>query len=678
MKSKYFFSFIFLYLLFWNQILANGTRQVIPLLSDWTFVEGYEAVKKPGTPVNIPHTWNLTDAGVGKLNYYRGLGIYRRKIDFNNYKGKRVFIRFEGVNSKAEVYLNNRLVGTHEGGYTAFAFELTSFIEPNKENELTVKANNSYDGNIPPLIGDFNFYGGIHRPVSLVVTSANCIDILDYASPGVYLIQKSVTHQSAEVDVKTKLSIQEWSNDLSLAIKVLDHNGQVVIEKSQAISKNQLKELTIPVRMHEPTLWNGKINPYLYQVEVALKKGKETIDLVVQPLGLRFFQVDKENGFFLNGNYLDLYGACRHEDVFGKGSALTQEDHELDMALINELGATTIRLTHYPHSSYFYELLDQNGIVTWTEIPLVGPGGYAWQGFTKTPQFFTNAKNVLLEMIRQNYNHPSIFFWGLYNELKMEGDSPVELIKELNKILKEEDPYRLSVAATFVEDKELNNITDLIAWNKYYGWYGGDPSMIGIWADKAHKEYPKQAISVSEYGAGASIQHHEEVLVAPTPTGKWHPEGWQAFFHEEHWKALAKRPFVWSKHIWLLHDFSASHRTEGDRDGINDKGLVTYDRQVKKDAFYFYKANWNKQPMIYLTSKRFAQRKNEVTEVKVYSNTEKVTLEVNGKLIGVKEPDEFQMAVFKEVNLQKGKNIIKVIGVKEEITIEDVGQWFYH
>jgi len=676
MNYKFSIYFTLLYFFLFLDLCAEQGRKQIPLDNGWTFVYGYETIKQKGDLISLPHTWNVKDAGVGVLNYYRGVGIYRKKLSLSNYNSKRIFIRFEGVNSKAEVFVNEKVVGTHEGGYTAFAFEITDFVDFSKENELMVKVMNSYDPNIPPLVGDFNFYGGIHRPVSMIITESNCIEILDYASAGVYLIQQSVTEKEADLVVKTKLSIKEWTKDLKIFLTIKDRENRVVIKHNQSISKDQIKEISIPLKMIEPKLWNGKTDPYLYKVDIELKQSELLLDKIEQPLGLRFFEIDKENGFFLNGKYLDLYGACRHEDIFGRGSALTKLDHEKDMELIKELGATTIRLTHYPHSSYFYDLLDENGIVTWTEIPLVGPGGYAWQGYTKSHKFHENSKNALIEMVRQNFNHPSIFFWGLYNELKLEGDSPVSLIQELNELLKVEDPTRRSVAATFVEDKELNDITDLIAWNKYYGWYGGDPSMIGSWADVTHKAYPNQPISVSEYGAGASVQHHEEGYQAPSPTGRWHPEGWQAYFHEQHWKALKERPFIWSKHIWLLHDFSASHRTEGDQNGINDKGLVTYDRSTKKDAFYFYKVNWNPEPLIHLLNKRFVSRTSDKTDIKVYSNTEIVKLEVNGVLIDELVPDDVKVAVFKEVLLNRGKNMIKVLGKKDGQDYEDSVEWF--
>lgn len=429
------------------------------------------------------------------------------------------------------------------------------------------------------------------------------------------------------------------------------------------------------MQVESPRLWNGKADPYLYQVKSQLLSNGRVVDEISQTVGFRFFHVDAGKGFFLNGEYLDLRGLCRHEDVSGKRSALTREDHELDMELINEIGATSLRLTHYPHSGYFYDLCDRNGIVLWTEIPLVGPGGYSWTGYVNNPSLHSHAKQVLTELIRQNYNHPSICFWGLFNEIKLDFDDPVPLMTELGKLAKTEDPSRLTTCATFLDSDHYNEVSDLIAWNKYFGWYGGSPNEMGEWADKMHSHLPRKPIGISEYGAGASIFQHEEEMKAPNPSGRWHPEGWQAYYHEENWRELSKRPFICGKYIWVMADFGSTIRSEGDTLGMNDKGIITYVRKTKKDAFFFYKANWNNDPMVYLADRRHTIRKSKSTTIKCYSNLPEVELFVNGKSFGISKPDEVKIAKWANAELNSGKNRIEVKAKNGEKVLTDFCEW---
>jgi beta-galactosidase len=342
---------------------------------------------------------------------------------------------------------------------------------------------------------------------------------------------------------------------------------------------------------------------------------------------------------------------------------------------LKEIGANSIRLSHYPQAPYFMDLLDENGIVTWTEIPFVGPGGYADVGFINQPTFRENGKQQLIEMIRQNFNRPSICFWGLFNELKPDGDNPVEFLNELNTIVKLEDPTRLTTAASCVDENELNEISDLICWNKYFGWYGDDVKQIGKWADETHKNHPDFKIGISEYGAGGSIYQHEEKLKQPVPGSKWHQEAWQAFFHEQNWKELSIRSYIWGTFIWNLFDFGASHRSEGDRSGKNDKGLVTFDRKTKKDAFYFYKANWNLEPMLYIADRRYVDRSSRTTILKGYSNLKEVELFINGSSFGKRKPNEYHIIYWENVNLQSGKNHIEIKGENGKHILYDSCEW---
>jgi beta-galactosidase len=352
--------------------------------------------------------------------------------------------------------------------------------------------------------------------------------------------------------------------------------------------------------------------------------------------------------------------------------------HEEDAAIMAEMGTNAVRLAHYPQASYFYELMDKYGIITWAEIPLIGPGGYQDQGYINQTSFRENGKEQLKELIRQHYNHPSICFWGLFNELKTIGDNPTEYIQELNRLAHEEDPTRLTTSASFLSyDDKINQVTDLIAWNQYFGWYGGSPSDMGKWLDKNHKANPGYKIAISEYGAGASVYHQQDSVKPGIASGWWHPENYQTYYHIENWKALAERPFVWGSFIWNLFDFGAAHRTEGDRPGINDKGLVTFDRKIKKDAFYFYKANWNKEePFVYISNRRHRDRSSAITDITVFSNLPEVELFVNGISLGKQKPDAYATFRWESVSLQKGENNIEARASKQKDRRKDLVSWY--
>ena len=656
----------------------NG-RETIPFNANWQFYFAYnfeQGIKKE--TVNLPHTWNANEVLEGVAEYKRSSAIYENKLNVpEEWSAKRLFLYFEGANSVATVFVNNKAVAEHKGGYTGFAVEITDYVKPGN-NSIAVQVSNAYRLDVIPLHGDFNIYGGLHRPVSLIVTEKNCINPLDYGSSGVYLTQKAVSEKSADLEILTKLSLSDAKN-LSLKTTLFDQSGKEIRSITHPVNvggtADAVAEFKTQMRIQSPHLWNGKADPYLYRVAVDLVQDGKVIDHISQPLGFRYYSVDPDKGFFLNGKYLDLYGAGRHEDWSGKGSALTDADHDQDMKLMKELGATAARLTHYPHSKHFYDLCDQNGIVLWSEIPFVGPGGYTGTGYVKDPQLEENTKKMLKELIRQNYNHPSVCFWGLFNELKLNYDDPQPFIKELNKLAKTEDPGRLTTLASNLGAANFIDLTDLMGWNQYFGWYGGSFDQVAKWADQTHKALPGKPISISEYGAGASPFKHTEDLIAPEAKGRFHPEEWQTAFHEKHWEELKKRPYIWGKFIWVLADFGSAIRTEGDNNGINDKGLVTYDRKTKKDAFYFYKANWNPEPMVYITSRRNTTRTKAVTPVKIFSNLPDAELWINGKSMGKKKKDAMNTMIWENVKLNKGKNEVLVKGKSANRTIADTCIW---
>ena len=546
-------------------------------------------------------------------------------------------------------------------------------MEYGKENSILVRVNNGEQLDIMPLVGDFNFYGGIYRDVHLLITDETCISPLDYASPGVRLIQDSVSHRYAKVRAIVDLSNGSSGNqEVELNVRLLD--GQRVVKegtKNVNLSGNEVMQQELTFEIDQPHLWNGRQDPFLYQAEVTLFRNGQMVDRVTQPLGLRFYRIDPDKGFFLNGKHLPLQGVCRHQDRSEGGNALRPQHHEEDVALMLEMGVNAVRLAHYPQATYFYDLMDKNGIIVWAEIPFVGPGGYNDKGFVDLPAFRANGKEQLKELIRQHYNHPSICVWGLFNELTELGDNPVEYIKELNVLAHQEDTTRPTTSASN-QMGDLNFITDAIAWNRYDGWYGGTPADLGKWLDRMHKDHPEICIAISEYGAGASIYHQQDSLVKTVPTSWWHPENWQTYYHIENWKTISSRPYVWGSFVWNMFDFGAAHRTEGDRPGINDKGLVTFDRKVRKDAFYFYKANWNREePMLYLTGKRNTVRTQRLQTITAFTNLSGAELFVNGKSYGKAIPDSYAILEWKNVELEPDENEIKVVSTNKKLPLSD-------
>lgn len=663
---------VVLFMLYGMSMFAQ--RQDILLNNDWNFRFSHQVQKGTEVRVDLPHTWNAQDALSGKIDYKRGIGNYEKNLFIRpEWKGKRLFIRFEGVNNIADVFINRRHIGEHRGGYGAFIFEITGKVEYGKENSILVRVNNGEQLDIMPLVGDFNFYGGIYRDVHLLITDETCISPLDYASPGVRLIQDSVSHRYAKVRAIVDLSNGSSGNqEVELNVRLLD--GQRVVKegtKNVNLSGNEVMQQELTFEIDQPHLWNGRQDPFLYQAEVTLFRNGQMVDRVTQPLGLRFYRIDPDKGFFLNGKHLPLQGVCRHQDRSEVGNALRPQHHEEDVALMLEMGVNAVRLAHYPQATYFYDLMDKNGIIVWAEIPFVGPGGYNDKGFVDLPAFRANGKEQLKELIRQHYNHPSICVWGLFNELTELGDNPVEYIKELNVLAHQEDTTRPTTSASN-QMGDLNFITDAIAWNRYDGWYGGTPADLGKWLDRMHKDHPKICIAISEYGAGASIYHQQDSLVKTVPTSWWHPENWQTYYHIENWKTISSRPYVWGSFVWNMFDFGAAHRTEGDRPGINDKGLVTFDRKVRKDAFYFYKANWNREePMLYLTGKRNTVRTQRLQTITAFTNLSGAELFVNGKSYGKTTPDSYAILEWKNVELQPGENEIKVVSTNKKLPLSD-------
>lgn len=643
---------------------ADAQRHDQLLNDNWQFRFGHQVEKSTVARVDLPHTWNAQDALSGRTDYKRGLGHYERRLFVPaDWKGQRLYLRFEGANSIADLFVNGRHAGQHRGGYGAFVFEITDFVNYGKANTLRVSVNNAETLELMPLVGDFNFYGGLYRDVHLVRTGPTCISLLDHGSSGIRLVQDSVSKDYAAIRALVALSNgSDTATQAEVLLRLLDGNREVAAQRlTLTLPPDSSIESELPVGLRRPHLWDGRRDPFRYRAEVSLWRDGQEVDRVEQPLGLRHYRIDPEHGFFLNGRHLPLRGVCRHQDRSEVGNALRRAHHDEDAAIMAEMGANAVRLAHYPQAEYFYDLMDRYGFIVWAEIPFVGPGGYSDEGFVNLPAFRQNGRQQLVELIRQHYNHPSIVVWGLFNELSMRGDNPVPYIEELNDLAHREDPTRPTVAASNT-DGALNFVTDAMAWNRYDGWYGGTPADLGRWLDRMHAAHPDLRIAISEYGAGASLYHQQDTLVKAVATSFWHPENWQTHYHMANWRELSARPFVWGSFIWNLFDFGAAHRHEGDRVGINDKGLVTFDRRTRKDAFYFYKANWNKdEPLLYLAERRTTRRTRPMQTFMAFTNQAEAELFVNGVSCGRAQADSLATVRWTGVRLRPGENEVRVV-----------------
>lgn len=616
--------------------------------------------------INLPHTWNAIDGSNGN-DYYRGVSWYVKELIISEDEiENRLFIEFEGSNSVTDVYVNDIHVGQHKGGYATFRFDITEQLFFGEKNNIAVKVDNAEYPEIYPLRADFTFYGGIYRDVNLISVNPLHFDLEDYGSSGIYIEQRDVTEKLAVLNITTKLKSKHIQKQKArLWIEVLNDQGQVITYQGKEVTIEKKQDtIETEVNLDNPILWSGQDSPYLYYLKVSLQQNNDTIDQLTIPFGVRYFKVDPEEGFFLNGKHLSLNGVSRHQDRKDKGWAISKENHREDMELIKEIGATSIRLAHYQHDPYFYDLCDQEGMIVWAEIPFITEVSRA-----ENPE--ENAKQQLVELIRQNYNHPSIFFWGIQNEIQIDyGNDEVarKIVKNLNKLAKEEDSTRLTTMAnvlTVQDTDEYNYITDIIGFNKYYGWYMGKPEEFAEWIDQYHEINPNTPLSISEYGAEGIIEYHSN-----DPKVKDYTEEYHALFHEKVWDIFSKRNFLWATYVWNMFDFGANIRDEGGVKGRNNKGLITYDRQVKKDAFYMYKAHWSNEPFVHITGKRYIERSGDTISIKLYTNCDEVTLTVNNEEVETIKVEN-KIIEFKDISIKADMNLVEVTAIKEEKTFKD-------
>ena len=665
--------------LVFNLTVTSHARESQLLTTDWRFSlsdpsDAGKADFDDGVwqTVSLPHNWGWQDAQAGK-KIYRGPGWYRRELLVTPENGKRYFLRFEAATLVADLYVNGKPVGDHRGGFGAFCFEITKFLSATGTNVLAVRVDNSKAADIAPLDGDFSVYGGLYRPVHLIVTGAENISLTDHGSPGVAWLQTSVNATQAVLDVTAQISNGTTNKpSLKIVASVVDADGKIVASSEQKFSpaRSDTAPYFMRVTVPSPHLWSGRKDPYLYKAVVELRSASDVVlDTVEQPLGLRYYSVDPDKGFFLNGQPYHLHGVNRHQDNFDKGWAISEADMDEDTAQLKEIGATVVRCCHYQHSDYFYSLCDKAGILVWAELPQVNI-------VRATPEFENTSRNQLLDLIRQSVNHPAIFTWSLGNEIAGNSDDPHRELQDLNAVAHGEDPTRPTIQATMTAGRpQMNKIPDLLGWNIYPGWYSGDKEDYARDLDARRNSSKSGGFCVSEYGAGANAAQHEQNPKHPIAKGQWHPEEWQAEVHESAWAAMKQRPYVWGTFVWCMFDFAVASRNEGSTPGLNDKGLVTRDRKIKKDAFYFYKANWNDEPMIYLTSRRFTERTNAVTDVKIYSNAKNPELFVNGVSQGKQADGVDNVFIWKNITLSPGENKIVASATANGQPVTDACVW---
>ena len=600
-------------------------RQIINFNDKWGFSK--EASCVPETMpqnwywVNIPHCWNAIDGQDGGNDYYRGTCYYAKELEKSELPAAdRYYIEFRGTNSSADVYVNGKKLAHHDGGYSTWRVDMTDALE--EQNLIVVAVDNTANETVYPQMADFTFYGGMYRDVNLIAVSESHFDLDYYGGPGIR-VTPQLEDSAAQVEVEVYLTNAKAEQKIEVTIK--DADGAVVASAVSPADKTKVN-LTI----ENVIRWNGKKNPYLYTAEAKLVCGEQILDHISARFGCRTYEIDAENGFILNGESYPLRGVSRHQDRWGYGNALLPEHHEEDIDFICEMGATTIRLAHYQHDQYFYDLCDEKGLVIWAEIPYISK---------HMPTGRENTISQMKELIIQNYNHASIVVWGLSNEITISGsdDDLLENHRILNDLCHEMDKTRKTTMAC-VSMCDINDpyiqIPDVISYNHYFGWYGGDTSMNGPWFDNFHKTFPNIPIGMSEYGCEALNWHTSD------PKQGDYTEEYQAYYHEELIKQLFSRKYLWATHVWNMFDFGADARNEGGENGQNHKGLMTFDRKYKKDSFYAYKAWLSDDPFVHLCGKRYVDRVEDVTKITVYSNQPEVELLANGKSLGIKTAED--------------------------------------
>ena len=605
-------------------------RTIQKITKDWTFI--YHDNTR--TVLDLPHTWNAVDGQDGGNDYWRGTCCYEKKFKKPEFDAEKelVYLQFHGVNASARVILNGKEVCTHDGGYSTFRGDVTGLLEA--ENEMLVYVDNSVNTKVYPQKADFTFYGGIYRDVELLTVSKAHFDLDYFGGTGMKV--------TPEVEGKdAKILIETWNNTENGEVKVTLFDAERNI-----VAEGNGEKTTLHVT--DVHLWNGVNDPYLYSVHAQLWVDGELADEIETSCGVRYFHFDPDRGFFLNGKPYNLHGVSRHQDFKGIGNAITKEHHDRDMELIREVGANTIRLAHYQHDQYFYDLCDRYGMIVWAEIPYISE---------HLADGNENTISQMKELIVQNYNHPCIVTWGLSNEITISGRRyKKQMLKNhhvLQKMVKEMDPTRVTTLACYAVCPHWHpvaHISDIVGWNLYLGWYVPGFFLNDLWIGLWRLLYPKRCLGFSEYGAEGMPNLH-----SAKPRRGDNTEEYQNKYHEYMLECFKRHPYMWGNYVWNMFDFAADARNQGGDPGMNHKGLVTFDRKLKKDCFYLYKAYWTEDPFVYLAGRRYEYRTEAVTEITVYSTCGEVSLYNNGKLVETKKGErvfKFKMTMEKENHLE--------------------------
>ncbi len=609
-------------------------RTIVNINRKWAFTkqttEIPTEIDKKWDFVNLPHSWNALDGQDGGNDYYRGTALYARELDREELPAAdRYYIEIRGANSSADLYVGGKHYAHHDGGYSTWRCDITDAIGP--KTLIVLAVDNAANSTVYPQVADFTFYGGLYRDVNIICVNSAHFDLDHFGGPGIK-VTPVMEGPDAKVSVETWITSRKATHTVRYSVLAADGKTVGTYEGGA----------TALFRIKNAHLWNGVKDPYLYTLKAELLEGDTVVDTVSARFGCRSFEIDPEKGFILNGEPYPLRGVSRHQDRWGIGNALLPEHHAEDIGYILEMGATTIRLAHYQHDQYFYDLCDETGLVIWAEIPYIS---------NHMPTGWENTISQMKELIVQNYNHPCIVVWGLSNEITMKNAKDPDLLENhhiLNDLCHEMDktrPTTMAVVSMCDMDEEYVRIPDTVSYNHYFGWYGGDTSMNGPWFDKFHAKYPNQPIGISEYGCEALNWHTSD------PKQGDYTEEYQAYYHEELIKCIHARPYLWATHVWNMYDFGADARSEGGENGQNHKGLMTFDRKYKKDSFYAYKAWLNPEPMVHVCGKRYIDRVEDVTKVTVYSNCDTVELFANGQSLGVQTKGELPFFYFEVPNV---------------------------
>lgn len=642
-------------------------RQTYTLNRDWKFFTYSEDFS---TIVNLPHQWN-SDALGGRLDYWRGTGNYLRYVDFRpEWKGKRLYIRFGGANLVADLLINGHHVGRHEGGSSAFTFEITDYVNFNGRDLLWVIVNNGLHTEVMPTAGNEISYGGLFREVSLIIEEPTHIAIDHYSSNGIYIHTSKVSQESAKGEVEVKVSAKN-PQSATLTLSVKDPDGDEILSATQKVRTIEgITSTFIPFEVDSPRLWDGTIDPALYTFAVTLSVGGERCDEVGTQSGFRYYSITPE-GFMLNGKPYPIKGVLMHRDRALSGMAVTEREVMEDVEFACEMGANTIRVVGGMHHPSFYRICNSLGLLVFCDLPFMGATTLNGKGFFDTPEFRENGNEQLHEMIYQNYNHPSVVAWNLFSELEIRGENPVDYIRSLHSLAKRLDPTRLT-SGWSNQDGDINFVTDLVVWSHSFGWMEGLPSDIAVWQEQLHSVPEWNALhSAVSYKCGGNIFHQSDLLEKPLSSSSWHPERWQTYFHETYLGSLVGDRSMWGIFVDGLFDYASvdTHRSAG---GVCDMGVVSFNRQVRKDAFYLYKARWNtNDDFLHIAEKRWARRTDTLQTIKVYTSLPDAELTINGHFLGSKESVDGAV-VWEEVDMERGTNTIEVTsrGITDRVTIE--------